>query len=62
ERVLTALGPERILFGTDSGTTAPYRTWIRRMQQRTFEEMGLSATDLDLVMRGNASRIFRLDE
>ena len=62
ERALTALGPERILFGTDSGTTAPYRTWIRWMQQRTFEEMGLSAADLDLVMRGNASRIFRLDE
>lgn len=62
ERALTALGPERVLFGTDSGTTAPYRTWIRRMQQRTFEEMGLSAGDLDLVMRGNAARIFRLDE
>ncbi|MDP2232185.1 MAG: amidohydrolase family protein [Actinomycetota bacterium] len=62
ERALTALGPERILFGTDSGTTSPYRTWIRRMQQRTFEEMGLSSADLDLVMRGNASRIFRLDE
>ena len=25
ERALTALGPERVLFGTDSGTTAPYR-------------------------------------
>ncbi len=62
ERALTALGPERVLFGTDSGTTALYRTWIRRMQQRTFEELGLSAGDLDLVMRGNASRIFRLDE
>lgn len=62
ERALMALGPERVLFGTDSGTTAPYRTWIRFMQQRTFEEMGLSTGDLDLVMRGNASRIFRLDE
>lgn len=62
ERCLTALGPERVLFGTDSNTTAPYRTWIRRMQQRTLEEMGLSPHDLDLVMRGNAVRIFRLDE
>lgn len=62
ERCLVALGPERVLFGTDSNTTAPYRTWIRWMQQRTLEEMGLSATDLDLVMRGNAARIFRLDE
>ena len=57
-----ALGPERVLFGTDSNTTAQYRTWIRYMQQRTLEEMGLSAEDRDLILRGNASRIFRLDE
>jgi predicted TIM-barrel fold metal-dependent hydrolase len=62
ERALTALGPERVMFGTDSGTTAPYRTWIRHMQQRTIEEMGLSDADRDLILRGNASRIFRLDE
>ena len=62
ERALMALGPERILFGTDSGTTAPYRTWIRYMQQRTIEEMGLSDGDRDLILRGNAARIFRLDE
>jgi len=62
ERCLTALGPERILFGTDSGTTAPYRRWIRWMQERTLVELGLSDTDRDLIMRGNAARIFRLDE
>ena len=62
ERALMAMGPERVLFGTDSGTTGPYRTWIRRMQQRTLEEMGLSDRDRDLILRGNASRIFRLDE
>jgi uncharacterized protein len=62
ERAIMALGPERVLFGTDSNTTAPYRTWIRFMQQRTLEEMGLSATDRDLILRGNAARIFRLDE
>ena len=62
ERAFMALGPERILFGTDSGTTAPYRTWIRYMQQRTIEEMGLSDGDRDLVLRGNAARIFHLDE
>jgi predicted TIM-barrel fold metal-dependent hydrolase len=61
ERCLTAMGPERVLFGTDSGTTAPYRTWIRRMQQRTVENLGLSAADQDLIMRGNAVRIFGLD-
>lgn len=62
ERCLVALGPERIMFGTDSNTTAPYRTWIRWMQQRTLEEMGLSDADRDLVLRGNAVRIFGLDE
>ena len=62
ERAIMALGPERVLFGTDSGTTAPYRAWIRFMQQRTLEEMGLSAGDRDLILRGNAARIFRLDE
>lgn len=62
ERCLTALGPERVMFGTDSNTTAPYRTWIRRMQQRTLEEMGISEGDRDLVLRANAARIFRLDE
>ena len=62
ERCLTAMGPERVLFGTDSGTTAPYRTWIRTMQQRTLEELGLSDSDRDLILRGNAVRIFGLDE
>ena len=62
ERCINALGPERVLFGTDSGTTAPYRTWIRTMQQRTIEELGLSDGDQDLIMRGNAVRIFGLDD
>jgi predicted TIM-barrel fold metal-dependent hydrolase len=62
ERALTAMGPERVLFGTDSGTTAPYRTWITYMQRRTLEEMGLSDHDRDLVLRGNAARIFKIDE
>jgi predicted TIM-barrel fold metal-dependent hydrolase len=62
ERAIMALTPQRVLFGTDSGTTAPYRHWIRYMQQRTLEEMGLSDADRDLILRGNASRIFRLDE
>ncbi|MEN6429787.1 MAG: amidohydrolase family protein, partial [Coriobacteriales bacterium] len=62
DRALTALGPERVLFGTDSGTTAPYRKWIKFQQMRTLEELGLSARDKDLVLRGNAARIFRMDE
>jgi predicted TIM-barrel fold metal-dependent hydrolase len=62
ERALTALGPERVLFGTDSGTTAPYRAWIAFQQRRILEELGLSDSVRDLVLRGNAARIFRLDE
>lgn len=61
-RALTAFGPERILFGTDSGTTAPYRKWIAFQQRRTLEELGLSDRDRDLVLRANAVRIFGLDE
>jgi hypothetical protein len=62
ERAITAMGPERVLFGTDSGTTAPYRTWIRHMQERTLQEMGLSDADRDSIMRANAVRIFGLDD
>jgi predicted TIM-barrel fold metal-dependent hydrolase len=62
ERCLVAMGPRRIMFGTDSNTTAPYREWIRFMQQRLLEELGLSDADRDLILRGNASRVFRLDE
>jgi predicted TIM-barrel fold metal-dependent hydrolase len=61
ERALLALGPERILFGTDSGTTAPYRKWLMFQQRRVLEELGLSEGDRDLVMRANAVRIFGLD-
>jgi predicted TIM-barrel fold metal-dependent hydrolase len=62
ERALTALGPERVLFGTDAGTTAAYRTWIKSQQVGVIDQLGLSDGDRDLVLRANASRIFRLDE
>lgn len=62
ERALVALGPERVLFGTDSGTTVPYRKWIKYQQLRTLEELGLGAHEIDLVVRGNAVRIFKLEE
>lgn len=62
DRALTALGPERVLFGTDSGTTGPYRKWIAYQQRRTLEELGFSEHDRDLVLRANAVRIFRLDD
>jgi predicted TIM-barrel fold metal-dependent hydrolase len=61
ERALMALTPERVLFGTDAGTTAPYRKWLMFQQRRVLQELGLSETDQDLIMRGNAVRIFGLD-
>ncbi|MDH4139741.1 MAG: amidohydrolase family protein [Coriobacteriia bacterium] len=62
ERCLHSIGPERILFGTDAGTTRPYRTWIAYQQRRTLEELGVSDAARDLILRGNAVRIFRMDE
>ena len=62
ERTLTAIGPERVLFGTDAGTTAAYRTWIKFQQMRVMEEMGLSDHDRDLILRANAVRVYRLEE
>jgi predicted TIM-barrel fold metal-dependent hydrolase len=61
ERTLTAIGPERVLFGTDAGTTAAYRTWIKFQQVRTMEEMGLSDHDRDLILRANAVRLYKLE-
>lgn len=60
DSALTALGPERIVFGTDSSTTAPYRSWIAYQQRRTLEEMGVSEAHRDLIMRGNAARLYGL--
>lgn len=61
-RSIQALGPERVLFGTDSGTTAKYRAWIKYQQMRILEVIGVSDADRDLVLRGNAVRIFGLEE
>ena len=61
ERTLTAIGPERVLFGTDAGTTAAYRTWIKFQQVWTMEEMGLSDHDRDLILRANAVRVYQLE-
>ena len=61
ERAVGALGPSRVIFGTDSGNLAPYRAWISFAQRRILEEIGLSEKDRDLILRGNAVRIFGLD-
>ena len=62
DRALVALGPQRVLFGTDSGTTVQYRKWIKYQQMSVLDELGLSALDRDLILRGNAARVFHLDD
>ena len=59
---LSSIGPERVLFGTDANSLGPYREWIAFQQRRTLEEIGLTDSDRDLVLRGNAARIFRMDD
>ena len=63
ERALTALGPERVLFGTDSGTTAPYRDVDQvPAGPRARGARALRRATATSILRGNAVRIFRLDE
>lgn len=61
ERALGALGPERVLFGTDSSNMGRYRTWIAYQHAATLDEIGVGESVRDLVLRGNAVRIFGLD-
>jgi predicted TIM-barrel fold metal-dependent hydrolase len=62
ERAVGALGPERVMFGTDANSTNPYRAWIKYQQLRILEEMGLADRDRDLIARANAVRIFGLED
>ena len=61
-QVVTALGPHRVLFGTDSSNMTDYRMWIAWMQRRIVEGLPLSAEDIDRIMRRNAVELFRLDD
>ena len=60
ERALGALGPERILFGTDSNTFPAGWRKDRYLEQRAAcESLGLSQRDLDLIFAGNARRLLQ---
>lgn len=58
---LDTLGPERILFGTDSGAVpAGYRDHILAEQLSIIERLPLTPADRELMMAGNARRLYRL--
>lgn len=62
ERALEVFGPTRVLFGTDSNTfPAGWRRDRYEEQQRVLATLGASATDQELVFRGNARRLLALE-
>ncbi|MBI3871599.1 MAG: amidohydrolase [candidate division Zixibacteria bacterium] len=62
ERTLEAFGPERVLFGTDSGIfPRGWRTPIYSEQMEIMTALGLSDRIREAIMGGNARRLFGLD-
>lgn len=61
EICLDALGPQRVLFGTDSGAVpAGYRDWILAEQLAIIDALGLAEPDRRAVIADNARRLYRL--
>lgn len=61
-KFLATIGPERILFGTDSswfprGFAMPYL----QEQMRICRFLGVKHNDLQLIFGSNAARLFRID-
>ncbi|MDR7418977.1 MAG: amidohydrolase family protein [Armatimonadota bacterium] len=55
---LRAFGPSRVLFGTDSTLLSGYRKGIVEEQVAILDRLALSPADRDLVLAGNARRVF----
>ncbi|MEM2876141.1 MAG: amidohydrolase family protein, partial [Candidatus Bathyarchaeia archaeon] len=56
---LDAVGPERIIFGSDvSGTREPFYNFPR-VELEKLLEIGLEKKDLELVLSGNIERVIR---
>jgi predicted TIM-barrel fold metal-dependent hydrolase len=55
---LRVFGAQRVLFGTDSTVMSGYRKNIVEEQVAILDRLALSATDRELVLSGNARRIF----
>ena len=59
---LRTFGPKRILFGTDSTFFSGYRKQIVDEQVAILDSLSLSAEDRDLILAGNARRIFGIKD
>lgn len=60
-RALGVYGPQRILFGTDSGIfPAGWRADRRAEQLEVMRALGLSEPDQDAILGGNARRLLKL--
>ncbi|OFX29316.1 MAG: hypothetical protein A2Z07_08995 [Armatimonadetes bacterium RBG_16_67_12] len=55
---LRAFGPQRVLFGTDSTILSGYRKNIVEEQMAILDRLALSTADRDLILTGNARRVF----
>ena len=57
KRCLEAVGPERIIFGSDvSGTTTPFYNFPE-VELEKIRSLGLRRDDLELILSGNIERI-----
>ena len=61
KKTLAVLGPDRILFGSDS-TAFPkgWRQEVFEAQAAILQDLGVSKEDLENIFGGNAIRIFKL--
>jgi uncharacterized protein len=61
QRTLEAVGPERILFGTDSSHfPRGFRREILEEQLGILQALGLAQADVERIMGGNMARLLRL--
>jgi hypothetical protein len=59
QRTRAVLGCERILFGTDSGVfPRGWRKDIFETQKQAMTEAGFSTSEIEMVLAGNALRLF----
>jgi len=59
ERTLETLGPQRILFGTDSSAfPRGYRTDLAESLDEALDEIGADAATREAILRGNFERVF----